>query len=331
MKDRWLRIIAIPVIGLLFPLLLYPVGDYRLPYVMMVTLATTALIWELDRFILLQLRRRLSWEKSPLFRIIAQLIVTESLGILIVYFSFYFSYRFLYHSEIESFPLNKSISFTIVVILLLNAVYEALHFADLWKMSVSRAEVLKRAGLNTQFETLKNQVNPHFLFNSLNTLTTLIEEDEALAVRFVHELSNVYKYVLDSMDQKLVPLELELKFAEAYIFLLKMRFGENLRVKVEFTQEDKKAGIPPLTLQILIENAVKHNIVGRDKPLHLSIYRAEDDIIVCNNLQRKTTRPDSTKVGLRNIRERYRFLANRSIRIEENENTFEVRLPLIYG
>jgi two-component system, LytTR family, sensor kinase len=189
-------------------------------------------------------------------------------------------------------------------------------------------EHLKNENLSVQLASLKNQLNPHFLFNSLNTLSWLINEDKEKSQRYLQKLSQVLRYSLSLQEQSLVPLKEELTLVENYIFLLQMRFGNNLKVvrKIENTQFQ----IPPLSLQLLIENAIKHNIISTISPLSIWIESNEDNktIIVRNTLNLKSN-SEGTGIGLVNLNERFKILANKEIEIEQNEKEFIVKLPLI--
>ena len=209
-------------------------------------------------------------------------------------------------------------------------IYEAVYFFQQWKHTIQVNESLKSQQLRTQFEVLQNQMSPHFLFNSLNTLTALIPEDSDIAVEFTQKLSEVYRYILQNRDRELVNVEEELAFVEAYVFLLKMRFPENLNVEVEVAPDFRRRYIAPLTLQMLVENAIKHNIVSRTHPLYIHIYVENGkSIIVKNNLQKKTVVEKSTKTGLANIQKRYELLGNKNIDIITTAQNFMVAVPLI--
>ncbi|MDX1940667.1 MAG: histidine kinase [Saprospiraceae bacterium] len=198
-----------------------------------------------------------------------------------------------------------------------------------WKDSIIEAERLKQAQLSSRFESLKNQVNPHFLFNSLNVLSGLVYKDADLAAKFIKHLADVYRYVLDTRDLEVVPLVTELEALQAYIFLLQIRFGENLDVGIDLS-DSQKAVIPPLTLQMLVENAVKHNIASRSQPLHIHITQEGNEyIIVKNNLQKKSNEQASIGIGLANIQERYRYISDQLVKIVQDEHFFIVYVPLI--
>jgi LytS/YehU family sensor histidine kinase len=197
---------------------------------------------------------------------------------------------------------------------------------------MEEAENLKRANIEAQNTALKQQIDPHFLFNSLNTLTALIEEEHHHATQFVKELSNVYRYVLQSKDQTIVSLEEEISFAKAYSYLFELRFCENIHFDYSISDIAATRGIPPLVVQLCIENAVKHNIISRHKPLLITITDDENGMLVISNtLQRKRNVPVSTKIGLSTIRHRYSLISPIPVQIVETENQFIVRLPLFFA
>lgn len=214
--------------------------------------------------------------------------------------------------------------------LLIAGFYELLLFVYALKHATQEAEDLKKLNLTMQLESLKNQVKPHFLFNSLNTLTALVETEPKKAVRFISELSKVYRYLLQSNDKELIGLQQELQFTEAYFFLLQMRFAEGVNMEIgvdEFTQQHYN--IPPLTLQMLVENAIKHNQVSTRKPLLVKIWvEAEEWLVVQNNLQLKRNTA-STGTGLSNIAAKYKLLNCPNLQIEEEEKFFTIKVPLI--
>lgn len=179
------------------------------------------------------------------------------------------------------------------------------------------------------FETLKNQLDPHFLFNSLNVLSSLIEENPVKAQEFTVALSKIYRYVLDQKDKNLISVEEELNFANLYISLLKMRFEDAISVNFLVNEETKSYKIVPLSLQLLLENAIKHNIISDKKPLLIEIYQEENYLVIQNSLQKKQTFEKSSGIGLKNIVQRYQLLSNINVEIVETFNHYKVKLPLI--
>lgn len=182
---------------------------------------------------------------------------------------------------------------------------------------------------SAKFETLKNQIDPHFLFNSLNVLSSLIEENPDNAQRFTTALSKVYRYVLEQKDKDLVSIDEELDFAKTYMNLLQMRFENSLTYEVLINKVDSEAKVVPLSLQLLLENAIKHNIISEQKPLHIQIYIENDVLVIQNNFQKKAVLQDGQGVGIQNIISRYHIITDRKVTIEQNEHAFTVKLPIL--
>jgi hypothetical protein len=195
----------------------------------------------------------------------------------------------------------------------------------------SRLLKLEKETLASQFEALKNQINPHFLFNNFSTLASIIEESGVTAVSFVQELSKVYRYVLQTRSSTLVPLKEELDFILSYRFLMSKRFGDNLSITLTVPEAAKDLKVMPFSLQLLVENAIKHNIISIKKPLWIRIDMRNDYLTVTNNLQKKNTPVQSTHIGLDNIRTRYGLMTNRNVRVIETAAEFKVEIPLLGG
>jgi len=183
--------------------------------------------------------------------------------------------------------------------------------------------------LEARYELLKQQVNPHFLFNSLNTLKSMVEVGDEHSADFIIKLSDFYRYSLESRQKDVVPVHEELKMLNAYFYLVQARFEEGVSLKVNLSAQHQQAMIPVFTLQLLAENAVKHNIVSIDQPLHLTLTSADDGIIVQNNLQLKSTPEPSTKIGLENINQRYLHITGRAIEVMPDDRYFTVKLPAL--
>lgn len=190
-------------------------------------------------------------------------------------------------------------------------------------------EVLKRENLNALHETLKQQVNPHFLFNSLNTLKSLIKRDPAQATHFTEQLASVYRYMLMHGNKQKVRLSEEIDFLKSYLYLLKIRFGDAIFTQIDVPEAFSNCMMPPNTLQLLIENTVKHNTLSLHKPLYISIFIKDDFLIVRNNLQEKEASFSSSHIGLNNINSRYLLHHGKEIIIEKTDQFFQVSLPII--
>lgn len=192
------------------------------------------------------------------------------------------------------------------------------------------AEELKVATTQAELQLIRSQVNPHFLFNNLNVLASLIMKNNAEANKFIEEFSKVYRYILSNHDKELVELRSELEFIKPYIFLLEKRFAQGLRINIHIDETYFNKLIIPASLQMLIENAIKHNVVSRHKPLAIEIYADKNDtIVVSNNLQEKQTPEYSTGIGLQNIVKRYNLVSNRIVSIDRTGSLFSVSIPLI--
>ncbi|MEK7256497.1 MAG: histidine kinase, partial [Bacteroidota bacterium] len=197
--------------------------------------------------------------------------------------------------------------------------------------SINRETTLKKEKIESQFEALKAQINPHFLFNSFNTLISIIEEDPRRAVTYVEHLSDFYRSILQYREKEIISLNEEIKVVEAYTQLLKHRYGDNLRLDIQLEGKGKDLYIAPLTLQMLVENAVKHNVISKTKPLVIAIHSPEANgyIQIQNNLQPKLDAGKSTGFGLQSIVNRYEVLSDRKVKIEKTEEYFKVSIPVI--
>lgn len=215
------------------------------------------------------------------------------------------------------------------IVIFVTGISEAVHQYEQLLQLAHEKEELMRLNLMAQYDSLKQQVNPHFLFNSLNSLSSLISVNPPQAEKFVEEMSGVYRYLLQSSREELTSLGAELDFLHSYLHLLKTRFGNALQVAVEVPAQWLNHRIPPLTLQLLVENAVKHNIVSATQPLLLNISVENDRLRVSNNLQPKVLNLPSEKVGLANIMARYRLLHQPEVVVENLDQQFVVWLPLI--
>jgi len=198
----------------------------------------------------------------------------------------------------------------------------------MWREGLVRQELLRRKALELQLEALKNQVNPHFLFNSLNTLTSLVHKDPDMAVQLIMQLSDSYRYLLEQKDKKLVMWSVERQFVENYLGLQHMRFSDNIQYEIK-TEDREDFFVVPLSVQMMVENAIKHNIITSDEPLRLSLYTEGGFLVVRNNLQAKTTLVAGESVGLENIRQQYEILSGRKVEVLKGDGYFTVKLPMI--
>lgn len=299
------------------------------------------IILEFLRSINRRLDKRISWAMNPKKRFLAQLGINLPATIILINILIHpFMFFFVEDDDWILFHITGLWEFIANEIAFLNAfigsfvmfviLWEmASYFIKEWRNSLIELERYKKENIESRFEALKTQVNPHFLFNSLNTLSSLIHINQDDASKFVRQLSKVYRYILENRDKEIISLETELRIIESYIFLVETRFANNLQFKITVDEESKQKEIPPLALQMLIENAIKHNVVSRSKPLLIEIFVEEEFLVVKNNLQRKSSTEFSSKIGLKNIMSRYNYLSEKQVKLKESESTFEVRIPLL--
>lgn len=214
---------------------------------------------------------------------------------------------------------------TFIVLLIIHFIYLYRWYQE---NKVTQQKVIAKTA-NAQFESLKNQIDPHFLFNSLNVLSSLIEENPDTAQRFTTSLSKIYRYVLEQKDKELVTVEEELTFAKTYMNLLKMRFENSISYELPEGFDNLEAKVVPLSLQLLLENTIKHNVVSEQKPLQIKIYIENNYLVVENNFQKKDVLQDRKGVGLQNIVDRYSLISERKVVIEQSETFFKVKIPIL--
>jgi two-component system, LytTR family, sensor kinase len=283
------------------------------------------LLW-LDR----RLDRSIPWYFYPRKRLLTELSIAFPSTLVIISLNYFF----LHSQSDTNVRLTSHQRFLYIYIILMLVLTAAIciviagNFFRNWRTSLLEVEQLKQEKIKTAYQALQNQLNPHFLFNNFNMLLSEIRRDPANAVLITEKLADVYRYVLESKNHETVSLREEAEFIEALIFLSKIRFGANLAIDVQLPSDGLEFRLPPLTLQILIENALKHNIVSADHSLHIRIGVENDYLVVDNNIQlRKSTY--STGLGLENIKRRYSFLTEQKVTVETDDNRFIVKAPLL--
>ena len=293
--------------------------------------AFVVICWAIAREVIIFSRRMFPGVANTMRRVILLFVSTVIIsfveGFVIVYALNYTNYYELSFSRTDFFYTSGLI---LVFSMMIMAIYETLYSLGEWNKLAVEAEALKRENLQSQLDSLKEQVKPHFLFNSLSTLIALIDEDKVRAKKFVEELAFVYRYLLQSNEKELIPLSEELTFIKAYYYLLKTRFDDRLVLDIYVSNEASERLIPPLTLQILLENAVKHNVVSAERPLHVVISENGDNkIILSNTLQRRTQKVVSTQTGLANLAAKYQLMQQPAPEILETPEKFSVQITLI--
>ena len=277
-----------------------------------------------------QIDQRIKWISQPVLRSVLGIVtlVMDSVLIftLVQFIMMYAVYRL---QPLDAWPyITQSIIYALLVSFIMSLIFTAIGFFKAWKKALINSEKLKTEMMAYRYESLRNQINPHFLFNSFNVLSDLVYADQAVAVKFINQLSDLFRYVLDSRDKELVPLSDELAFMHSYIYLLKTRFEDKLDLKIDLDTASDEL-IVPMTLQLLVENAVKHNEVSEAFPLQISIRRKDDFIEVENSLRIKRVGEDSKNTGLKNIIQQFSYFTERQIEVINTDGKFLVRVPIL--
>lgn len=332
-KHLLYRLLGGIAIGFIFPGLIFHeqcTTDIEMFFKSWLISAVIAyLVWEGNVHLTQWIYNKLSWEDNVIKRLAIQTVVILGYSLSII-----IGGTIMWHSTMPIPPMRQedwviTITVSTLLVITILAVHERIYFFRSWRESELKAEQLKTQYAQAQYDALKMQVNPHFLFNSFNTLSSIIPEDPGKSVDFVNKMSEVYRYILLSNSKPLATIQEELEMARAYSFLLQTRFEEDFKIIIN-GDENQLGYIPPVSLQMLIENAVKHNEVTPDNPLSLLIDIQIDKIVVSNKITpKKLSQEDSTGMGLLHIKKRYEIIPQKGFEIQSLNNHFVVTLPII--
>lgn len=334
-NDTWFVILGIPLVSLILDILFFsePEDSWWVFYRMLLGgIPFTGMYWLTIRYGVIQLRKKYNRFEHTMKRLIIMVVailILAPIGAIALNTLMDVGADLIDFDRLDPRPNQMKILPIYVACFFMIAVYEAIYFYYQLKQSIEEREQAKQAQIRSELAGLRNQVNPHFLFNSMNTLMNIVMEDQQLAVNFLKKLSKVYRYVLENREEQIIPLSKELDFIHSYVFLQKERFRGSLEVEIDIPDSYLSRKIVPLSLQILFENAVKHNIISKKKPLLIEVFIAQDKLHVRNNLQRKEQVMDSTKVGLENIKTRYKFFTAETIEVIADDQYFLVTIPLL--
>jgi len=288
-----------------------------------------AVLLGIDIQVIRWLDRAFPWEISqwrrPAVEVAGALVIGVGFGLV---FTIAYDLLFSYSEPLSEVLLYNGI-ITMVVNFLIMTGTEGVFFYKRHQESLLQAEQLKRENLSMRFETLKKQLDPHFLFNSLNTLSSLIRVDPEKATAFIDEFSAVYRYTLEVIDEPVVPLEKELDFAHSYLYLQNIRFADAVKITIDVDESVLKRYVPPLSVQSLLENAFKHNTLSKANPLSIEITSDQDSIIVRNSLQLKQHKESGGGVGFGNLKSRYQLISGQLPEMSMTEKEYRVTLPFI--
>lgn len=296
-----------------------------------VSIIITAMIWETNLRLDAWLDKKYSWIENTRKRLILQGPISLIISLTLIIFPMFVYERYTCELPPEDERLLMKICVLIgsLASLVLLSIEIGSQFFRNWKKSLVEVEKYKTESAQAQLQNLKEQVSPHFLFNNLSVLSSLVYKDQDKAVDFINQLSKVYRYLLDSGKNELISLEEELTFINSYTYLLQIRFDKNLEFKIDISSSKRHLLLPPMALQLLIENAIKHNEISSDLPLKITIEAFDDILEVKNNLQPRSNKEESSNTGLNNIKQRYNYYTNREVEVIKNEKQFIVRIPLL--
>ncbi|HTL08884.1 MAG TPA: histidine kinase [Chitinophagaceae bacterium] len=335
-NDIGFRVILIPFFGIAIPLLTGMISGQhftatQLKVSFLYTIFIAFVIWEGNRYLLFSMRSYVDWHKKPVRKIFVLLFGISFYTVPVSILLLAGWYRLFLHSSPNWQVVTSATLIMMICVIFITHVYETVFLVKQSENEMLRAEQFERARAEAALEALKNQIDPHFIFNSLNTLSYLIEEQPARARQFNDTLADVYRYILQNKAKDLVLLREEIKFLEDYFSLLKIRFEDavQLQLEVDPIWYDQFL-VPPISLQVLMENAIKHNDFDADaSPLVLRIELKNNSLVVCNTIRKKQLRKPSSQIGLRNLDERYKFTTGKSISIAASNDQFCVVLPVL--
>ncbi len=294
-------------------------------------LVMVTLVWEINRWLFHLIEHR----DGPLARRLTPLVpffLTSLVGVVLIAAAATYTVVTISETpQIEAWSQFKlALAFAFRINLFLHTINAIIYFNEKLKNTVLEAERLKTLSVESQFEALRNQINPHFLFNSLNVLSGIVHKDADLASDFIKQLANVYRYLLYNQENKTVSLRTEMEFIDAFVFLLKLRFADQVIIDQNIDETVQDAfQLPPASVQLLVENAIKHNVTSRKNPLRVAIFVEDDYLVVQNTLQRVPQPTLPGGMGLNNIKLRYQHLVDREVLVMDDEESFTVKLPLI--
>ncbi len=333
-NDKLIRIIGVQFFGIVIPnatglinsndrSAMYLLGAYA--YFILLA----GLIWQGNRYFLFRLQRKFDWFIHPMQKTVVLLAmnvfytVPLVIGMLILWFT-------MINAPIDWQIIKVTAIVCVVSVVFITHVYETVFLIKQRQTDMVKGEQLERAKAQAELEALKNQIDPHFMFNSLNSLSHLIDENQDKAKQFTESLAEVYRYILSNKDRELVILEDELAFLNKYLALLKLRFGEALQVDFAIDQSQQAEFlIPPISIFIALENVVKHNEISRVSPLTARVSLETDALYVRNAIVRKKSLVHSTKIGLNNLKERFSMIVGKETEVVDDGKTFEIMLPLL--
>ncbi len=334
-NDIGIRLVLVPLFGIAIPLITQMVpheqfSNWQIKLSYLYTISIAFVIYEGVRFLQFTLRSYFDWLNKPFKKIVAFIITIPFYVVPVSVLMLVGWYKIFMNGLVDWSVVRLSSIIILIAVFFLVNLYETVFLVRDVANDKLQQEQLERAKAEAELEALKNQIDPHFIFNSLNTLSHLIEEKPEKAKLFNDHMADVYRYILQNKAKDLVLLREEMLFMQDYFSLLKIRFEDALQLETEIDETlwDQYL-IPPISLQVLLENAVKHNEFSETSPLQIQLLFVENELQMRNKLKEKKLRKPSSRIGLQNLEERYRLSTGRSIRIERSDDAFTVCLPIL--
>jgi sensor histidine kinase YesM len=335
LNDNTMRLIGIPFFGIAIPLLTGLFGElsfrdplYWIGFIYFIGLAF--LIWQGNRYLLFRTRKRFTWFDKPIEKLVLLFMnnIFYTTPLTVAWLCMW--YNFAGFSAVKWDVILIVALLNVICVLFVTHVYETVFMVKEQQNEQVKSAELQRAKAEAELAALKNQIDPHFMFNSLNTLTHLIKVDAGKALEFTENLAEVYRYILSQKDQTFVLLDDELDFTHKYTDLLHLRFGQALIIKKSFNgSEVKQFLIPPTSVFVAFENAVKHNEISEKTPMHIDVDVREGQLVISNSIRQRKTPAHSSRIGLKNLDERFKLMTGKGIISGLEKEKFVVRLPLI--
>ncbi|MET0464228.1 MAG: histidine kinase [Chitinophagaceae bacterium] len=334
-NDLGFRLILIPFFGIAIPLITglinrHNISNPAVRWSFLYTIMIALVVWQGNRYLHSSLRNYFDWINKPLQKVLVLILSVVFYTVPVSVLLIVGWYELFTNEPVNWQVVSQATLIILIAVIFITHVYETVILVKQSENEMIRNEQLERARAEAELEALKNQIDPHFIFNSLNTLSHLIEEKPARAKQFNDTLADVYRYILQNKARDLVLLRDEIEFLNSYFLLLKIRFEKAVHLEKRIDDAALEHFLlPPICLQLLAENAIKHNEFSAESPLIFSVHLEDDALVVKNKLQRKELRKPSSRIGLNNLKERYKLTTGKEIRISDDNNEFVVRLPVL--
>lgn len=334
-NDLAFRLVLIPSFGIIIPIVTGMVDhqaftSWQIKFSYLYTIGIAFLVWEGNRYLLFTMRAYFDWLNKPVRKILALLLAITFYTIPISALLLIGWYHVFQNGVVNWSIVTTATLIIMICVIFITHVYETVFLVKQAESDQLKKEQLERARAEAELEALKNQIDPHFIFNSLNTLSYLIEDKPVKARQFNDNLAEVYRYILQNKSRDLVLLREEMDFLQNYFSLLKIRFENAVQLNISFnTALFEQFLVPPISLQVLIENAIKHNEFSDASPLTVTVNMKDNELVIHNKVRPKALRKPSSRIGLQNLDERYKLITKNPITVRQTGDDFIVHLPLL--